>query len=74
MEVGEPNLDRENLLEIKDMVSVCAGLVMVDQEIGIIRLVHYYAGILRTDAGEMVSERRNRYHRNLHHLSLIPCL
>jgi hypothetical protein len=41
VEVSKPNLDQENLLEIEDMVSVCAGLVTVDQESGIIRLVHY---------------------------------
>jgi hypothetical protein len=36
VEVSKPNLDQENLLEIEDMVSVCAGLVTVDQESGII--------------------------------------
>ena len=41
VEIGEPKLDEENLPEIEDMVSVCAGLVTVDEESGIIRLVHY---------------------------------
>jgi hypothetical protein len=41
VEVGEPELDDENLPEIEDMVSACAGLVTVDDESGIIRLVHY---------------------------------
>jgi ankyrin repeat protein len=41
VEVGEPRLDKDNLPEIEDMVSVCAGLVTVDEESGIIRLVHY---------------------------------
>ena len=41
VEVGEPELDENNLPQIEDMVSVCAGLVTVDQESGIIRLVHY---------------------------------
>ena len=41
VEVGEPKLDEENLPQIEDMVSVCAGLVTVDEESGIIRLVHY---------------------------------
>ena len=41
VEVGESALDEENLPEIKDMVSVCAGLVTVDEESNIIRLVHY---------------------------------
>jgi ankyrin repeat protein len=41
VEVGEEELDEENLPEIEDMVSVCAGLVTVDEESDIIRLVHY---------------------------------
>jgi len=41
VKVGELALDQENLPEIEDMVSVCAGLVTVDEESDIIRLVHY---------------------------------
>jgi ankyrin repeat protein len=41
VEVGESALDEENLPQIEDMVSVCAGLVAVDKESKIIRLVHY---------------------------------
>ncbi|KAG9229619.1 hypothetical protein BJ875DRAFT_537610 [Amylocarpus encephaloides] len=41
VEVGESTLDEENLPEIEDMVSVCAGLVTIDEKSGIIRLVHY---------------------------------
>jgi hypothetical protein len=41
VDVGEPEFDLENLPQIGDMVSVCAGLVTVDQESRIIRLVHY---------------------------------
>ncbi|KAI1277126.1 hypothetical protein F5Y07DRAFT_113956 [Xylaria sp. FL0933] len=41
VEPGEPELDRENIPEVEDMVSVCAGLVTVDEESGIVRLVHY---------------------------------
>jgi len=41
VEVSEPKVDEENLPQIEDMVSVCAGLVTVDKESGIIRLVHY---------------------------------
>ncbi|KAJ5935976.1 hypothetical protein N7454_005274 [Penicillium verhagenii] len=41
VEVGEPKLDEENLPEIADLISVCAGLVTVDEESDIIRLVHY---------------------------------
>jgi hypothetical protein len=38
---GDSELDKENLRYIEDMVSVCAGLVTVDEESKIIRLVHY---------------------------------
>ncbi|KAL2060787.1 hypothetical protein VTL71DRAFT_8839 [Oculimacula yallundae] len=41
VEVGEPELDKDNLPQIDDMVSMCAGLVTVDKESGVIRLVHY---------------------------------
>ena len=41
VEVGEPELNKENLPHIKDIVSVCAGLVTVDEESNTIRLVHY---------------------------------
>jgi hypothetical protein len=41
VEVGEPRLDKDNLPEIEDIVSACAGLVTTDEESGIIRLVHY---------------------------------
>ncbi|AEO70713.1 uncharacterized protein THITE_2057855 [Thermothielavioides terrestris NRRL 8126] len=41
VELGEEELDEENLPETEDMVSVCAGLVTIDHESGIIRLVHY---------------------------------
>ena len=41
VEIGDTELDEENVSEIEDMVSVCAGLVTVDEESNIIRLVHY---------------------------------
>ena len=41
VEIGERQVDEDNLLEADDMVSVCAGLVTVDQETEVIRLVHY---------------------------------
>jgi ankyrin repeat protein len=41
VEVGKLYLDEDNLPLVEDMVSVCAGLVAVDEESGIIRLVHY---------------------------------
>jgi ankyrin repeat protein len=39
--LGEEDLDEDNLLDVEDIVSVCAGLVTVDEESNIIRLVHY---------------------------------
>ncbi|KFZ19348.1 hypothetical protein V502_03701, partial [Pseudogymnoascus sp. VKM F-4520 (FW-2644)] len=41
VEAGESELDEDNILEIEDMISVCAGLVAVDEESDVIRLVHY---------------------------------
>jgi hypothetical protein len=41
IEIWESHLDKENLCQVEDMVSVCAGLVTVDEESGIVRLVHY---------------------------------
>jgi ankyrin repeat protein/Cdc6-like AAA superfamily ATPase len=38
---GKSELDYGDLVDIRDMVSVCAGLVTVDEESSIIRLVHY---------------------------------
>jgi ankyrin repeat protein len=43
VEVGELKLDEENFSQVEDMVSSCAGLVTVDEESDIIRLVHYTA-------------------------------
>ena len=41
IKAGKSELDKGDLPHIKDMVSVCAGLVTVDEESKIIRLVHY---------------------------------
>ncbi|KAF7880334.1 uncharacterized protein EAF02_007180 [Botrytis sinoallii] len=41
VEIDETELDQENFTEINTMISVCAGLVTVDEESKIIRLVHY---------------------------------
>jgi ankyrin repeat protein len=41
VETGASELDPENIPDIEDVVSVCAGLVTVDKESSIIRLVHY---------------------------------
>ncbi|KAL8668528.1 MAG: hypothetical protein Q9168_006848 [Polycauliona sp. 1 TL-2023] len=39
--IGDSELDTDNIPEVEDMISVCAGLVTVDEESNIIRLVHY---------------------------------
>ena len=41
VEPGESELDPDKIPDVEDMVSVCAGLVTVDDESNIIRLVHY---------------------------------
>jgi len=41
VESGDEDLDEDGLLETEQIVSVCAGLVTVDEESSHIRLVHY---------------------------------
>jgi hypothetical protein len=41
VEIGKLELDETNIPDVNVMVSVCAGLVTVDPESNIIRLVHY---------------------------------
>jgi hypothetical protein len=41
VEVGESKLNGENISQIEDIVSICMGLVTIDKESGIIRLVYY---------------------------------
>ncbi|KAL5374684.1 hypothetical protein DPSP01_011775 [Paraphaeosphaeria sporulosa] len=41
VEPKELELDSDNLPDFEDLVSVCAGLVVVDRESAVIRLVHY---------------------------------
>ncbi|KAI9375064.1 purine and uridine phosphorylase [Aspergillus egyptiacus] len=41
--LDERTLDEENILQTDDMVSACTGLITVDQQSGVIRLVHYTA-------------------------------
>lgn len=67
VEVGDPVLDEDNLTDVEDMVSVCAGLVTVDNESNIIRLVHYTTH--RANKDEMVPRSRLR---DLGQLRYIP--
>jgi hypothetical protein len=41
VEPEEAEVDPENIPDVEDLVSVCAGLIVVDQESAVIRLVHY---------------------------------
>ncbi|KAF1996906.1 ankyrin repeat protein, partial [Amniculicola lignicola CBS 123094] len=41
VEPGEAELDPENKPDAEDLVSVCAGLVVIDPESAVIHLVHY---------------------------------
>lgn len=41
VEIGAPELDEENLLQLEDIVLICAGLVAVDEQSKIIWLVYY---------------------------------
>ena len=38
---GDEALDNDNIYDVEDIISVCAGLVAMDEENSIIRLVHY---------------------------------
>ncbi|KAJ7024967.1 ankyrin repeat-containing domain protein [Mycena alexandri] len=41
VEPGTQQLDKENFMTIKRILSVCAGLVIVDEQLSVVRLVHY---------------------------------
>ena len=41
VERGDTDLDQHNIPDVEDLISVCAGLVTVDEESNIIRLIHY---------------------------------
>jgi ankyrin repeat protein len=41
IELGKEDLDEDNVPEVEEIISVCAGLVIVDEVSNIIRLVHY---------------------------------
>jgi hypothetical protein len=41
IQVGEPEFDEGNIPDIEDIITACAGLITVDEESEIIRLVHY---------------------------------
>jgi hypothetical protein len=41
IELGDKALNSDNIYDVEDVITVCAGLVTVDEESSIIRLVHY---------------------------------
>lgn len=41
VEIGEPLFDETNITDIEDMISVCSGLVVVEENSNIARLVHF---------------------------------
>ena len=41
MEINQPYFDIENLSDLDYMVSLCVGLVTIDQESNVVRLMHY---------------------------------
>ncbi|KAJ7443837.1 ankyrin repeat-containing domain protein [Mycena latifolia] len=43
VEQGSTKLDPDNLMDIETILSVCAGLVIVDEENELVRLIHYTA-------------------------------
>ncbi|KAJ7097016.1 hypothetical protein B0H15DRAFT_747863, partial [Mycena belliarum] len=41
IEPGSTSLDPDNLLDINIVLAVCAGLIIVDEEMSVVRLIHY---------------------------------
>lgn len=41
VEIGEPSFDETNITDIEDMISVCSGLVTIEESSNIARLVHF---------------------------------
>ena len=43
IEIGEDDFDEDNVADIEDVVTHCAGLLVVDEQLDIVRLVHFTA-------------------------------
>ncbi|KAF5576103.1 ankyrin repeat [Fusarium pseudoanthophilum] len=67
VEENDMELDKENIPEVDDIVSVCAGLVTVDEESGIIRLVHY-------TTQEYLDRTRDKWFSNAESEITITCI
>ncbi|EMD94626.1 hypothetical protein COCHEDRAFT_1063551, partial [Bipolaris maydis C5] len=61
IEDGEDEIDPENVRTLEDLISVCAGLVTVDQESDIIRLVHYTTQEYFERTGDLWNPRGHVY-------------
>jgi ankyrin repeat protein len=60
---GDTQLDPDNIPDIDDIISVCAGLVTIDKEGQIVRLVHY------TTQQYLVSIREKWHHDAQYHIA-----
>ncbi|KAF6806436.1 ankyrin repeat protein [Colletotrichum sojae] len=67
IEQGTEELDEDNVPAIEDIVSVCAGLVTVEEESRIIRLVHY-------TAQEYFERNKRRWLPDAEHLITVSCV
>ncbi|KAK6336859.1 hypothetical protein TWF718_009648 [Orbilia javanica] len=41
VEPDEPEINKKNISEVEDLVSVCEGLITIDEESNVVRLIHY---------------------------------
>lgn len=67
VEINKPELDKNNLADIQDLVSVCAGLVTIDEESMAIRLVHY-------TLQEYLENTQDKWFRNSHAQMVLKCV
>lgn len=54
VEIGELQLDEENIPPLEQMISVCSGLVTIDKQSKVVRLIHY-------TAQEYLSQTKDRW-------------
>ena len=66
-ERGTQKMDEEKLPSIHDLVSICFGLVVVDDQSNIIRLVHY-------TTQNFFEEKRDLYFPDCHNMLGIACI
>ncbi|KAI0196461.1 hypothetical protein F4808DRAFT_305556 [Astrocystis sublimbata] len=66
VEPDEPEFDEDNLPQIEDVLSVCAGLVTVDTDSSIVRLVHY-------TTQEYFDRTQSKWFPEAHHSITLAC-